>query len=93
MSLSERERRALARIEHHLRETDPRLARLLSTGRAGIMMRLHGLPPPARLLIAGLVMMVVGSVTLMLPLAVAGAVAAVFGLLLALLTQPMPRFG
>jgi hypothetical protein len=75
--LTERERRALARIERHLSGTDPALARLLATGS----------PPPSRwtsptvLLAAGLALFVLGCLLSAVPLAVAGiglAVTALF---------------
>jgi hypothetical protein len=74
--LSERERRTLARIERHLVESDPGLARILSTG---------ALPRPrwanpTVLLIAGLMMLVFGCVIAAVPVVMLGIGLAVMAL-------------
>lgn len=73
--LSEREHRVLARIERHLIETDPDLVRLF----AGAGRRTSG-TGPTFLLIAGLALLVLGSIVAAIPVAVAGMTLAVFAL-------------
>lgn len=66
--LSERDRRVLARIEAHLRETDPDLVRLFHDGPR----RLGGNGLPRTLLIFGLVLLVLGCVANAVPVALFG---------------------
>ncbi len=74
--LSERERRTLARIERHLSESDPTLARVLATGS----------PPrsawanPTMLLAVGLVLLVFGGIIAAVPVAVLGVALAVLAM-------------
>lgn len=82
--LSDRERRILARIERHLVESDPDLARLL-TGE----LRVQRSGVPIVLLVAGLAMLVLGSLLAVIPVTLAGMAAAVFALFVAH-TQPNP---
>jgi hypothetical protein len=72
--LSERERRTLARIERHLVESDPDLARLFA--RAALR-RSEG-TASTFLLIAGLAMLVFGSLVAVIPIAVAGMALSMF---------------
>ncbi len=74
--LNDRERRILERIELQLVESDPEFARLFATlhyPRAESRM-------PAFLLVMGLVLMVLGSVTVAVPLALAGITLSIFAL-------------
>lgn len=73
--LSERDRRVLARIERHLIESDPDLARLF----AGAAPRDTG-TTPTFLLVVGLALLVFGSIVAATPVAVAGMALAVFAL-------------
>jgi hypothetical protein len=66
--LSERERRILARIERRLTESDPALARLLSTG----SLPRNQWPSPTALLVLGLGLMVLGGLVAAVPVAVLG---------------------
>ncbi|MFC4946921.1 DUF3040 domain-containing protein [Pseudonocardia sp. GCM10023141] len=80
--LSERERRILARIERHLVESDPDLARLfaghLRAYRSTSISGAHTL-----MLVAGLVMLVAGSLLAVIPIAITGMVVSVFALFVA----------
>jgi hypothetical protein len=75
--MSERERRALARIERHLAESDPRLASMLSTH------RLPGHSAPVLLLAIGLAAILLGGVTATIPLVLGGAAIALSALVVA----------
>jgi hypothetical protein len=66
--LSERESRTLARIERHLAATDPRLARILSTG---VLPRPRWANPTV-LLVIGLLMLAFGSVIAAVPVVLLG---------------------
>lgn len=78
--LSERDRRTLARIERHLRATDPALARFLA--RHGRSASMHDAGPGAMMLLGvGLVVMVVGATLAVLPVAVLGITATLVALL------------
>jgi hypothetical protein len=76
--LNERERRVLARIERQLIESDPDLARLF----AGAGRSSSG-TAPTFLLVAGLALLVFGSIVAAVPVAVAGMGLAVFALFIA----------
>jgi hypothetical protein len=83
--LSERERRTLARIERHLKESDPILAQILSTGE---------LPRPrwanpTVLLVTGLLLLVFGCVIAAVPVALLGITMAVLAMFTA--HHPWPR--
>jgi hypothetical protein len=84
--LSERELRTLARIERHIADTDPALAQVLSTG---TLPRPRWANPTA-LLVAGLVLLVFGSVIAAVPVAVLGITLAVLALFTA---HHRPRLG
>lgn len=73
--LSDRERRILARIERHLVESDPELARLF----AGAHRPADG-PTPTFLLVAGITLLVLGSIAAAVPVAVAGMALALVAL-------------
>jgi Protein of unknown function (DUF3040) len=74
--LSDRERRILERIELHLVESDPEFARLFAT-----FHHRHGESRvPAFLLVVGLALMVLGSMTVAVPLALAGITLSIFAL-------------
>lgn len=73
--LSERERRVLARIERQLIESDPDLARLFAGADAD-----SGGAAPTFLLVAGLALLVLGSLVAAVPVAVTGLALAVFAL-------------
>jgi hypothetical protein len=75
--MSERERTALARIERHLAETDPRLARMFDAHRH------PGQSLPVTLLAIGLAAMLLGSVTATVALVAIGAVSALAALTVA----------
>jgi len=75
--MSERERRALVRIELHLAESDPRLAWMLKTH------RLPGHSAPVLLLAIGLAAILLGSVTATIPLVLCGAALALTALVVA----------
>ncbi|OLT17642.1 hypothetical protein BJF78_12695 [Pseudonocardia sp. CNS-139] len=77
--LSERERRTLARIERHLADSDPALARVLASG---TLPRPRWAHPPA-LLVSGLLLLVFGSVIATLPVAVLGIGLAMAAMLVA----------
>lgn len=73
--LSDRERWNLARIERHLAESDPEFVRLFrhaARGPDGTM--------PRFLLVAGLALMVLGSIAAAVPVSVSGMMLAVFAL-------------
>ena len=79
--LNERERRTLARIERHLVESDPRLARMLAA---------HRHPresSPTALLAVGLAAVVLGAITTLVPLVVVGMCCALAALGLAAFRQ------
>lgn len=65
--LNDRERRTLARIERHLIESDPDLARLFTAGPGR-----QAATTPTFLLVAGLALMVLGSIAAVVPVAVMG---------------------
>lgn len=74
--LSDRERRALARMERELNASDPDLVRLFaSTASSGA-----DSPLPTFLLVAGLALLVFGSLIAAVPVAVVGMVLSVFAL-------------
>jgi hypothetical protein len=73
--LSDRERRVLARIERQLIESDPDLARLFAGGAPR-----SGGDTSTFLLVAGLALLVLGSIVAAVPVAVAGMALAVFAL-------------
>ena len=75
--MSERERRALVRIELQLVESDPRLAMMLKTH------RLPGHSAPVLLLAVGLASILLGSVTATIPLVLFGAAIALTALVVA----------
>ncbi|SHK81364.1 Protein of unknown function [Pseudonocardia thermophila] len=75
--MSERERRTLARIERHIAETDPRLARMLARH------RVPGRPRPVLLLAIGLAAILVGSLTVLVPLVLGGALVSLAALVVA----------
>jgi hypothetical protein len=77
--LSERERRTLAGIEQHLVESDPELARLFTSGRP----RRTGTAMPTFLLVAGVSLMLLGSMLVTASIAIVGVVFAVVALGLA----------
>lgn len=85
--MSERERRVLARIERHIAETDPRLARMLA---------LHRHPEhssPVTLLVVGLGLMLLGSVTAIVGLVAIGAFTSLAALgMAAIRSMGVPRF-
>jgi hypothetical protein len=75
--LSDRERRTLARIERQLIESDPDLARLFTRAhRRGSSTSTM----PTFLLVAGLALLVLGSIVAAVPVAVAGMTIAIFAL-------------
>lgn len=74
--LSERERRTLDRIERHLADTDPALADVLSTG----ALPRNRFANPTALLVAGLVLLVLGSVIAAVPVALLGIALAVLAM-------------
>jgi len=74
--LSDREWRTLARIERELTATDPDLVRLFH----GAAVRDLDSPMPTFLLVAGLVLIVFGSLIAAVPVAVVGMVMSVFAL-------------
>ncbi|MDT7613237.1 MAG: hypothetical protein QOF00_684 [Pseudonocardiales bacterium] len=74
--LSDRERRILARIERHLMESDPDLARLFAAKAA----RSGSSPVPTFMLVAGLALLVLGSVIAAVPIALAGMAMSLFAL-------------
>lgn len=76
--LNDRERRVLARIERHLRDSDPDLARLFD----GAAHPATG-TSPRFLLIAGLAMLVLGCAVVAVPVAIAGMVLSIAALVLA----------
>lgn len=76
--LSDRERRTLARIERHLVESDPDLARLF----AGAPVRDDRIAPTF-LLVTGLALLVFGSITAAVPVAVTGMALSLAALVLA----------
>ena len=73
--LSDRERRALARIERHLVESDPDLVRLFHRAARG-----PDGTTPRFLLVTGLALLVLGSIVAAVPVALAGMMLAVFAL-------------
>ena len=75
--MSERERRALVRIELHLAASDPRLASMLKTH------RLPGHSTPVLLLAIGLAAILLGGVTATVPLVLGGAAIALSALVVA----------
>lgn len=77
--LSEHERRTLACIERRLVRSDPDLARLFS---AAAGHRSDG-PASTFLLVAGLTMLVIGSIAVAVPVTVAGAALSIVALLAA----------
>lgn len=77
--LNERERRSLARIERQLTESDPDLARLFT----GALHPGSAESTPTFMLVAGLALVVLGSLVVVAPVAVAGVVLSVFGLVTA----------
>ena len=77
--MSERESRALSRIERQLAESDPRLASMLKTH------RLPGHSVPVLLLAIGLASILLGSVTATIPLVLGGAAIALSALVVAAL--------
>jgi hypothetical protein len=74
--LNERERRVLARIERHLAESDPDLVRLFN-GSAFASDAGRG---PRMMLVVGLVLLVLGSVAAVVPIAMLGVAVAVMAL-------------
>lgn len=78
--LSDRERRILARIERHLVESDPDLARMFA---GELRLRSSGSGTPTLMLVAGLMMLVFGSLLAIIPVAVTGMALAVFALFVA----------
>lgn len=76
--LSERERRILARIDRHLTESDPDLARLFAGATAH-----PDTTTPTFLLVVGLALVVFGSLAAALPVSLAGVVLSVFALIAA----------
>jgi hypothetical protein len=84
--LSERERRALARIERHLADSDPVLAHILSSGTLPRPQWAN----PTMLLISGLMLLVFGSVIAAVPVAVLGIALAVLAMFTA---HRRPRLG
>lgn len=74
--LSERERRALARIERELTASDPDLVRLF----AGAAVRGSGSDAPILLLVTGLALLVFGSLIAVVPVAVIGMIVSVVAL-------------
>ncbi len=77
--MSERERHALTRIERQLAESDPRLARMLTTHRH------PGQSVPVALLAIGLAAILLGSVTAVVALVALGSVTALAALAVAAL--------
>lgn len=75
--LNDRERRMLARIERQLVESDPRLARMFASHRHP-----HEASPTV-LLAVGLAIVVLGSITMLIPLVVIGMVASLGALAVA----------
>ncbi len=76
--LNERERQVLARMEHHLRLTDPDFTRLfhaVTPQRSGVS--------PRTLLVVGLALLVFGAATTAVPIAVFGMLIAAFAVLAA----------
>lgn len=78
--LSDRERRILARIERQLVESDPDLARMFS---GEFRLTRSGSGVPTLMLIAGLMMLVTGSLLAIIPVALAGMAISVFALFMA----------
>ena len=76
--LSDRERRTLARIERHLLESDPDFARKFARATPTAQS-----PIPMFLLVAGLTLMVLGSVVAAVPVALAGITLSLLGLVAA----------
>lgn len=76
--LNDRERRVLARIERQLRDTDPHLAQLFD----GSAPSDPGVTPRF-LLVTGLALLLLGTVLVAVPVAVAGMVLSGFSLLVA----------
>lgn len=74
--LSDRERRTLARIERHLVESDPDLARLFATAAT----RRPGGSTPRFLLFAGLALIVLGSIVATVPVVITGMMLALIAL-------------
>jgi hypothetical protein len=74
--LNDRERRTLERIERHLVETDPDFARLF----AALTHRRSASPVPTLLLVVGLALMVLGSMMVAVPVALAGITISLFAL-------------
>ncbi len=74
--LSDRERRTLARIERELTASDPHLVQLFS----GAAVRDGDSPLPTFLLVAGLALLVFGSLIAAVPVAVFGMVLSLFAL-------------
>jgi hypothetical protein len=80
--LNDRERRALARIERYLVESDPDFARIFTDGG-----RSRGAVSPTALLAVGLAMLVLGCVVTIVPLAVLGMVCSLGALGVAAMRQ------
>lgn len=74
--LSDRERRTLARIERELVASDPDLVRLFHGAAAGPT----DSPAPIFLLVTGLVLLVLGSLIAVVPVAVVGMIFSVVAL-------------
>ncbi len=85
--LNDRERRILERIERHLIESDPEFARLFSSlHHRGGQSRM-----PAFLMVTGLALMVLGSMAVAVPVALAGITVSLFALFTAYTRSSTPR--